>query len=74
MDQVTRTEYMALPYEAKKRLLLAEFETGRELIEHTRLMVARHKRGAKELALLKCLPQTLKDPRLEERAAMAASK
>jgi hypothetical protein len=42
VSQVTRTEYMALPYEAKKRLLLAEFEAGRELIEHTRLMVARH--------------------------------
>jgi hypothetical protein len=42
VSQVTRTEYVALPYEAKKRLLLVEFETGRELIEHTRLMVARH--------------------------------
>ena len=42
ISQVTRSEYMALPYEAKKRLLLAEFETGRELIEHTMLMVARH--------------------------------
>jgi hypothetical protein len=42
VSQLTRTEYMALPYEAKKRLLLAEFETGREMIEHTRLMVARH--------------------------------
>ena len=41
VSQVTRTEYMALPYEAKKRLLLAEFETGRELIEDTRLMVSR---------------------------------
>ena len=41
VSQVTRTEYMALPYEAKKRLLLAEFETGRELIEGTRLMVSR---------------------------------
>ena len=42
VSQLTRTEYMALPYEAKKRLLLVEFETGRELIEDTRLMVARH--------------------------------
>ena len=42
VSQLTRTEYMALPYEAKKRLLLAEFETGREMIEQTRLMVARH--------------------------------
>jgi len=41
ISQLTRTEYMALPYEAKKRLLLAEFETGRELIEGTRLMVSR---------------------------------
>ena len=32
---------MALPYEAKKRLLLVEFETGRELIENTRLIVSR---------------------------------
>jgi hypothetical protein len=42
VSQLTRTEYMALPYEAKKRLLLIEFETSRELIEGTRLMVARH--------------------------------
>ena len=42
VTQLTRTEYMALPYEAEKRLLLTEFETGRELIEDTRLMVARH--------------------------------
>jgi hypothetical protein len=42
VSQLTRIEYMALPYEAKKRLLLAEFETGRELIKDTRLMVARH--------------------------------
>jgi hypothetical protein len=42
VSQLTRTGYMALPYEAKKRLLLAEFETGCELIEDTRLMVARH--------------------------------
>ena len=41
VSQLTRTEYMALPYEAKKRVLLAEFETGRELIEDTRLMVSR---------------------------------
>jgi hypothetical protein len=41
VTQLTRTEYMSLPYEAKKRLLLAEFETGRELIEATKLMVAR---------------------------------
>ncbi|MBV8097951.1 MAG: hypothetical protein JOZ31_02225 [Verrucomicrobia bacterium] len=41
VSKLTRTEYMALPYEAKKRLLLAEFETGREMIENTRLMVAR---------------------------------
>ncbi|MBV8099093.1 MAG: hypothetical protein JOZ31_08045, partial [Verrucomicrobia bacterium] len=33
VSKLTRTEYMALPYEAKKRLLLAEFETGREMIE-----------------------------------------
>ena len=42
VSQVARTEYLALPYEAKKRLLLVEFETGRELIENTRLMVPRH--------------------------------
>ena len=42
VSQLTRAEYMALPHEAKKRLLLAEFETGRELIEDTRLMVAKH--------------------------------
>jgi hypothetical protein len=42
ISQVTRSEYMALPYEAKKRLLLTEFASGRELIEGTRLMVARH--------------------------------
>ena len=42
ISQVIRSEYMALPYEAKKRLLLVEFETGRELIKDTRLMVARH--------------------------------
>jgi hypothetical protein len=41
ISQVTRSEYMALPYEAKKRLLLVEFEIGRELIKGTRLMVAR---------------------------------
>lgn len=41
VGQVTRTEYMALPYEAKKRLLLAEFETGRELIQDTRLMISK---------------------------------
>ena len=41
VSQVTRTEYMALPYETKKRLLLAEFETGRELIQDTRLMVSK---------------------------------
>ena len=41
ISQVTRSEYMALPYEAKKRLLLDEFEIGRELIKGTRLMVAR---------------------------------
>jgi hypothetical protein len=41
INQVTRSEYMALPYEAKKRLLLVEFEIGRELIKATRLMVAR---------------------------------
>ena len=40
VGQVTRTEYMALPYEAKKRFL-AEFETGRELIQDTRLMVSK---------------------------------
>jgi hypothetical protein len=40
ISQVTRSEYMALPYEAKKRLLLVEFEIGRELIKGTRLMVA----------------------------------
>ena len=42
VSQVTRTEYMTFLPKPKKRLLLAEFETGRELIEHTRLMVARH--------------------------------
>lgn len=41
ISQLTRTEYMALPYEAKKRMLLAEFETERELIEGTRLMLSR---------------------------------
>lgn len=41
ISQVTRSEYMALPYEAKKRLLFVEFEIGRELIKGTRLMVAR---------------------------------
>jgi hypothetical protein len=41
VSQLTRIEYMALPYEAKKRLLLAKFETGRELIEGTRLMLSR---------------------------------
>ena len=42
ISQVTRSEYMALPYEDKKRLLLVEFATGRELIKGTRLMVARY--------------------------------
>ena len=42
VSQLTRIEYMALPYEAKKRLLLVEYETRRELIEGTRLMVSRH--------------------------------
>ena len=42
VGQRTRTEYMSLQYEAKIRLLLAEFETGRELIKDTKLMVARH--------------------------------
>ena len=42
VGRLTRTEYMSLPYEVKKRLLLAEFETGRELIKDIKLMVARH--------------------------------
>ena len=41
ISQVTRSEYMAHPYEAKKGLLLVEFEIGRELIKGSRLMVAR---------------------------------
>jgi len=35
VSQLTRNEYMALPYEAKEKILFAEFQTGRELIQDT---------------------------------------
>ncbi|HXM29641.1 MAG TPA: hypothetical protein VN957_26695 [Chthoniobacterales bacterium] len=41
VSQLTRTEYMALPYEIKKRLLLFEFQTGRQSIQDTPVIVSR---------------------------------
>ena len=35
VSQLTRNEYMAIPYEAKEKILFAEFQTGRELIQDT---------------------------------------
>ena len=42
VSQLTRNEYMALPYEAKEKLLFSEFQTGRELIQGTPAIVSRH--------------------------------
>jgi hypothetical protein len=42
VSQLTRSEYMALPYEAKEKMLFAEFQTGRELIQGTPVIVSRH--------------------------------
>ena len=33
VSQLTRNEYMAIPYEAKEKILFAEFQTGSELIK-----------------------------------------
>ena len=41
VSQLTRNEYMALPYEAKEKMLFAEFQTGRELIQGTPVIVSR---------------------------------
>ena len=40
-NQLTRTEYMALSYEARERIVLTEFQTGRELIQATPVIVSR---------------------------------
>ncbi len=37
VSQLTRNEYMALLYEAKEKMLFAEFQTGRDLIQGTPL-------------------------------------
>ena len=41
VNQLTRTEYMALSYEARERIVLTEFQTGRELIQATPVIVSR---------------------------------
>ena len=42
VSQLTRNEYMAIPYEAKEKILFAEFQTGKRIDTGYPVIVSRH--------------------------------